>query len=61
MIQCDKCYSLQPSSDLTSPSPGHKENAKPRPLGQKNRAKTSTLGQLFSKIQQKANNMRPKL
>ena len=34
-----------------SPSPGHKESAKPRPLGQKNRAKTPFPGQLFSKIQ----------
>ena len=36
-----------------SPPPGHKESAKPRPLGQKNRAKTPRPGQLFPKIQQK--------
>ena len=32
---------------------GHKESAKPRPLGQKNRAKTLLPGQLFSKVQQR--------
>ena len=42
-------------------TPGHKESAKPRPLGQKNRAETPPLGQLFSKIQQKiTQNMRQK-
>ena len=34
-------------------TPVHKESAKPRPLGQKNRAKTPPPGKLFSKIQQK--------
>ena len=34
------------------PTPGHKERAKSRPLGQ-NRAKTPHSGQLFSKIEQK--------
>ena len=34
-------------------SPRHKESPKPRPLRQKNHAKTPPLGQLFSKIQQK--------
>ena len=38
---------------LNSPHPGQKESAKPRPLGQKNRAKTPPPGRLFSKIQQK--------
>ena len=32
-----------------SPPPGHKESAKPRPLGQKNHAKTPRPGQLFCK------------
>ena len=36
-----------------TPPPRHKESAKSRPLGQKNRAKTPSLGQLSSKIQQK--------
>ena len=36
-----------------SPPPGRKESAKPRSLGQKNRAKTPPPGKLFSKIQQK--------
>ena len=43
------------------PPPWHKESAKPRPLWQKNRAKTPPPGQLFSKIQQKKQNMRWKL
>ena len=37
-----------------APSPGQKESAKPRPLRQKNRAKSPTRpGQLFFNIQQK--------
>ena len=39
------------------PSLGHKESAKPRRLGQKNRAKTPPPWQLFSNIQQKKQNM----
>ena len=37
-----------------SSPPEHKESAKPRPVGQKNRTKTPPPGQLFSKIQQKS-------
>ena len=35
------------------PTPGQKESAKPQPLGQKNRAKTPSPGQLISKTRQK--------
>ena len=50
------------NAPLPLPLPGHKESAKPRPLGQKNHAKTPPPGQLFSKIQQKPpQNMRHKL
>ena len=36
-----------------SPFPENKGSAKPRPFGQKNRAKTPPQGQLFLKIQQR--------
>ena len=38
---------------VNSPPPRHKESMEPRPMGQKNRAKTPLPGQLFSKIQQR--------
>ena len=38
---------------VNSPLPGHKESAKARPMGQKNRATAPPPGQLFSKMHQK--------